>query len=167
MSDVKPSAASSIRKAQPNDLVALRDVVETSGLFPAELLEDMMADYFSNPSSEDIWLTSEIEGKPVIVAYAAPERLTEGTYNLYLIAVHKAFQGRGVGAEMMAYIEEHLRQKGARILLVETSGLSEFERTRRFYDQCRYRRMAVIPEFYKKGEDKIIFWKNLNQPDLV
>lgn len=61
----------------------------------------------------------------------------------------------------MVYIENILRLKGSRILMVETSGLPEFDRTRKFYDPCNDERIAVIRDFYKEGEDKIIFWKKL------
>lgn len=85
------------------------------------------ADYFSNPETEDIWLTKLDHDKPVAIAYCAPERLTDGTYNLYLIAVHKELQAKGIGGQMIRYIEQLLRSKGKRMLLVETSGLPEFE----------------------------------------
>ena len=98
---------------------------------------------------------------PIAIAYYAPEKLTEGTYNLYLIAIHKGHQGMGMGAEIMAYIENNLRECGARILIVETSGLPEFELTRAFYKKCNYNREAVIRDFYKEGEDKVVFWKKL------
>ena len=45
--------------------------------------------------------------------------MTEGTYNLYLIAVHKDHQGQGIGAEIMSHIEELLRKSGHRILIVK------------------------------------------------
>ena len=87
--------------------------------------------------------------------------MTEGTYNLYLIAVNPAQQGKGIGGSLMEYIEEELRSQGARILIVETSGLPEFERTRQFYDRCGYAREAVIREFYAEDDDKVVFWKKL------
>jgi ribosomal protein S18 acetylase RimI-like enzyme len=121
----------------------------------------MIADYFNNSSSLDIWLTLELDSAPVVIAYCAPERLTSGTYNLYLIAVLKDHQGKGLGATIMQYIEQLLKKQGQRVLLVEISGLPEFESTRRFYDKYNYQRAAVIREFYQEGEDKIIFWKKL------
>lgn len=150
-----------IRKIEKKDIPHLKNVIDSTGLFPSELLDDMIADYFNNPNSSDIWLTLELDEVPVVVAYCAPERLTSGTYNLYLIAVLKDHQGKGLGATMMQYIEQLLKKQGQRVLLVETSGLPEFESTRRFYDKSNYQRAAVIREFYQEGEDKIIFWKKL------
>ena len=41
------------------------------------------------------------------------------------------------------------------------SGAPEFELTRKFYEQLGYTKEAVIREFWQKGEDKVIFWKKL------
>lgn len=158
----KAIMSDSIRAINKGDIEALKTVIETSGLFPADLLEGMMSDYLVNPATQDIWLTKLMNETPVAIAYCAPERLTSGTYNLYLIAVHKDFQGMGIGGELMNYIEALLKAAGNRVLLVETSGLPEFERTRRFYDHCSYIREAVIRDFYNEGEDKVVFWKKLN-----
>jgi ribosomal protein S18 acetylase RimI-like enzyme len=150
-----------IRALDRSDLASLQTVIDTTKLFPSEFLEGMLEEYVTNPSSHDVWLTGEVNQVPIAVAYYAPERLTEGTYNLYLIAVHKDFQDKGIGASIMRHVEQALCERGMRILLVETSGLPEFERTRAFYDKCNYTREAVIRDFYKEGEDKVIFWKRL------
>lgn len=150
-----------IRQIKKDDIHALKGVIDSNQLFPADLLDGMVGDFFNNPDTKDIWLTTEHAGKLISVAYCAPERLTEGTYNLYLIAILRESQGQGIGAEMMHYIEHLLKRKGNRILIVETSGLPEFELTRKFYHKLRYQREAVIREFYQEGEDKIVFWKKL------
>ena len=152
-----------IRPIVLRDLDFLKSIIDSTDLFPSELLDGMTGDFFNNPSTEDIWLTLVLNEKPVAVAYCAPERLTSGTFNLYLIAVLKQHQGNGLGAALLEFIERHLGSMGHRILLVETSGLPEFELTRRFYDQCGYHREARIRDFYKEGEDKIVFWKKLSQ----
>ena len=151
-----------IRKVTKQDVPALKALIDSAELFPSELLDEMTGDYFNNPSSQSIWLTKEVDNQPVAVVYCAPEYLTEGTYNLYLIAVHAQYQGQGIGGEMIQYLENLLRDQGQRILLVETSGNAEFELTRKFYHQQNYTQEAIIREFYQKGEDKVIFWKKLN-----
>lgn len=152
-----------IRKVEKADIPELKKVLDSSELFPSHLLDDMISDYLSNENSTDIWFTTIDQGKPISIGYCAPERLTEGTYNLYAIAVHKSQQGNGIGKKMMEYIENELRTNGNRILIVETSGKTEFELTREFYIKCDYKKQAVIPEFYEKSDDKIVFWKKLTE----
>lgn len=152
---------SAIRKVNPDDINDLKVVIDSSELFPSEMLDGMIQDFFTNPSSEDTWLTTEKDGKPIAIAYCAPEKMTEGTYNLYLIAVHKTYQSQGIGAKIMTYVEDMLRADEQRVLIVETSGLPQFERTRAFYDKLHYVREAEIRDFYQEGESKVIFWKKL------
>lgn len=155
-----PVEPTSIRPTLPEDVPALKTLIDALGLFPGEMLDDMMADYFTNPDSRDCWLTDDESG-PVGVAYYAPERLTEGTWNLYLIAIQADQQGKGRGAAMMRYVEQALRERGERLLLVETSGLPSYEYQRAFYRRCGYTEEARIRDFYQAGEDKIVFWKTL------
>jgi ribosomal protein S18 acetylase RimI-like enzyme len=149
-----------IRAVAPGDVPALKSVIDATGLFPSEMLDGMLAGSFEGAGGEDLWLTID-ESQPVAVAYCAPERMTQGTWNLYLIAVHPDWQGRGWGTALLAHVEHGLAARGKRILLVETSGLPDFERTRAFYRRCGYDQEASIRDFYQAGEDKIVFRKVL------
>ncbi len=149
-----------IRSIVPGDIPALKQVIDRNELFPSQMLDGMVSDYFDNPDTSDLWFTYA-EEQPVAIAYVAPEKMTEGTWNLYLIAVAPDLQGKGIGRSIVQYVENTLRAKGERILLVETSGLDEFKRTRIFYDKCGYEQEARIRDFYQAGEDKIVFRKSL------
>lgn len=151
-----------IRPVKHDDLPALKAVIDANELFPSAMLDEMALDYFNNENSNEYWFTYDND-KPVAIGYCAPEKMTEGTWNLYLIAVHPNYQGLGYGTSMLDYIEQKLAKRGARIILVETSGLESFERTRKFYQKCGYSKEAQIREFYQAGEDKIIFRKSLIQ----
>jgi len=150
-----------IRVVSKQDINAIKEVLDSSELFPSHLLDDMIADFLNNESSTDIWLTTIENDRPISIAYCAPERMTEGTYNLYAIAVRKENQGKGIGGEMMHFIENLLAKNGNRILIVETSGLADYELTRKFYHKCNYTKEATIRDFYQEGEDKVVFWKKL------
>ena len=52
-------------------------------------------------------------------------------------------------------------ERGGRLLPVETSGGEEFEYVRAFYRKSGYDEEARIREFYKAGDDKIVFRKAL------
>ncbi len=157
-----PSGRGTIRPVTRGDVPGLKALIDANGLFPSEMLDDMMASYFrGEPGREDSWLTDD-DGGHITIAYYAPERMTSGTWNLYLIAVDPRCQSQGRGAAMMAYVERALAERGERILLVETSGLPEFERTRAFYRRIGYAEEGRIRDFYKQGEDKVIFRKALS-----
>ena len=156
-----------IRPITPADLAGLMTLLETSGLFaPDESAEvgGMAVAYLDGSlGSDHCWVIDDEAdaGTPLAVAYYAPERMTDGTWNLYLIAVHPDHQGQGRGAQLLRYVEQALAARGERILLVETSGLPSFERTRAFYRKCGYDEEARIRDFYSAGQDKIIFRKAL------
>lgn len=150
-----------IRALQPGDMARVKDVIDACGLFPSVLLEGMTAKYFTGETPMERWLTCDDNG-PVAIAYYAPERMTQGTWNLLLIAVHPLFQGRGIGRAIMERVERELTTSGQRVLLVETSGLPDFENTRAFYKKLGYDKEATIREFYQAGEDKVIFRKALS-----
>jgi ribosomal protein S18 acetylase RimI-like enzyme len=151
-----------IRKVLKKDLDALKAVLDSIELFPSVILEDMIAAYFDDPESTDIWFTALDEETPISIAYCAPEKLTEGTYNLYAIGVRSDYQGKGIGGQMMQYLEDELKKEGHRVLIVETSGTADFELTRRFYEKLDYSKEAVIRDFWSEGDDKIIYWKKLS-----
>lgn len=153
----------SIRTVRRSDLPALEAVLETSGLFPPELLADMVAPFLEQPETKELWLTYVREDVPIALAYCVPERMTDGTWNLLAIAVHREAQGTGVGGALMSELEDVLRARGQRLLLVETSGLDAYQRTRSFYDKHDYRQEARIRDFYAAGEDKVVYTKSLSR----
>ena len=48
--------------------------------------------------------------------------------------------------------EDEIRAAGGRVLVVETSGLPNYEPTRRFYLKLGYRHVATIPDFYAEAK---------------
>jgi len=155
-----------IRPTTPDDSAALIALAVAAGLFPAnetEALGKVLADYFGGNINEGhVWVIDEEEGEPRGVAYYAPELMADRTWNLYMIAVRPDCQGQGCGAALMRHMENALRANGQRLLLVETSGLPIYERTRAFYAKCGYEEEARIRDFYTAGDDKIVFRKALN-----
>ena len=150
-----------IRPILKGDLIALKEVLDSIELFPSEMLEDMTSDYFSNPETAEVWFTYLENEIPVSLGFCAPEKLTEGTFNLYAIGVRKDLQGKGVGSSMMNYIENFLQGKNQRLLIVDTSGTDDFKLTRKFYLNLNYTQEAVIRDFWSEGDDKVTFWKKL------
>lgn len=153
-----------IRPTTPDDTPTLIALADAIGLFQPNQLEElgeMLTDYFGGNSECDrFWIADDDEGL-VGVAYCELEPMTDQTWNLQLIAVRPDRQGQGRGTALLRYVEQTLTAHGGRVLLVETSGLPSFERTRAFYHKCGYDQEAKIRDFYKAGEDKIVYRKAL------
>jgi ribosomal protein S18 acetylase RimI-like enzyme len=90
-----------------------------------------------------------------------PTPLTESTYDLYWIAVDRAAQGRGFGRLLVQTTELEVRRQGGSLLLIETSSQESYGSTIHFYERAGYALVARVPNFYRPGDDKLIFAKSL------
>ena len=90
-----------------------------------------------------------------------PTPLTESTYDLYWIAVDKSKHRGGVGKRLLRFAEEEIARRGGKMLLVETSSQQTYDGTIAFYEKSGYELVGKIKEYYKPGDDKLIFAKKL------
>jgi ribosomal protein S18 acetylase RimI-like enzyme len=86
--------------------------------------------------------------------------LTEGVYEIYYIAIDPDLQGKGMGKLLMQELEKKL-SKNARMILIETSSDETYTTTQKFYERLDYKEIVRIKDFFKVGEDKIIYEKRL------
>ena len=103
-----------------------------------------------------------MEGQPIGVAYCSPEPVTAGIWNLRLLWIKEEFRGRGYGKALVAKVENELSTRHARLLIVETSQLPEFESARKFYENYGFKREAEVKDFFDEGDHKLIYTKRVN-----
>jgi len=140
-----------IRPTTSDDLPALKLVLDGTELFPSEMLTDMVSGFLSGEDGNAVWLTCEADGSAIGFCYAAPEAMTEGTWNMLAIAVLPSGQGQGAGGALVGRLESDLRTAGHRVLLADTSGTDEFAETRKFYLRNGYAEEARIRDFWRQG----------------
>ena len=90
-----------------------------------------------------------------------PTPMTDGTFDLYWIAVDASTRGRGFGQRLLQFVEDDVRKRKGRLLLIETSSQESYGGTQRFYEKAGYVVLARVADFYKPGDDKIIFGKRI------
>ncbi|WP_208352912.1 GNAT family N-acetyltransferase [Pseudaestuariivita rosea] len=149
-----------IQPTQQADIAGLQVVLDQTGLFPSDMLPDMLAPALAR-EAEAFWLTCHIGDAAVGFCYTAPEELTVGTWNMLALAVRPDFQGQGLGGALVKAAEKHLADMGQRILIVETSGTDAFALTRKFYAENGYDEEGRICDFWAEGDDKVVFRKTL------
>lgn len=97
-----------IRPAIPDDINKILALAVSSGLFPADATDEVAEVLISSLNGEQrpdhVWLTDDDQGETVGGVYYAPESLTEGTWNLYMLAVHPDHQRQGRGSALVRYL---------------------------------------------------------------
>ena len=93
--------------------------------------------------------------------YLSLEPMSDDVWNLWFIGLRPDDQGRGGGSLLLAEVERIARAKAGRLMLIETSSGEGFETARAFYAARGYDREAAIRDYYRPGEDKIVFRKAL------
>jgi ribosomal protein S18 acetylase RimI-like enzyme len=104
-----------------------------------------------------------------LLGYACfgPTPSTAGTYDLYWIAVHPAAQRSGAGAALMIEVERQLNERGARLVVVETSSRDDYAPTRSFYHKRGYSEAARLRGFYAPGDDRVVLTKRISDGPVV
>lgn len=87
--------------------------------------------------------------------------LTDGTWDIYWLAVDHNRQGEGIGKELMTGVERNIQELGGRLAIIETSSKPNYDKTRQFYISQGYSEIAIIPDFYAIGDSKVIMIKRL------
>lgn len=154
-----------IRPTVPDDTPALLDLTRATGVFKSheiDTLDEVLSDYFAAESENGHVAVTLEDGDAILgFAYYAPAPMTDRAWHLYWIAVRKAQHARGLGSQLLRHTEADVRGRGGRVLFIETSGLPNYEPTRRFYLKHGYDLEATLRDFYADGDDMIVFRKHL------
>lgn len=147
-------------------LVALTEV---TGFFDAEevaAVREMASSALAHSDSDEYtWLVyRDAPGAPPLgYACYGPVSFTDGTYDLYWVAVAPEQQNKKIGKQLLDAMEEDLTRRGARQVYIETSDRPQYTPTRRFYERRGYRQIAHFPDYYAVGDGKITYFKTLDE----
>lgn len=155
-----------IRLLTTDDIPGVIDLVIAAGMFTTEetpFLGEMLSGYEAASQDEDhVALVDEGTDGLVGVAYYRPEEGAERVWDLTMIAVSPEVQGSGRGTALLRHVEEDLRSRGQRLLLIDTSGTARYERTRAFYGRRGYLQEARVRDYWQDGDDLVVFSKRLD-----
>lgn len=157
-----------IRPLKSADQSRIKEMVVSSGNFNAVEIETALelVDEALRAGEASGYIIAVLENNkenPAVIGYACygPTPLTQGVFDLYWIVVDPADQGKGLGRLLIEYVERDVVKRGGRMLLIETSSQETYRATIRFYRQTGYELVARIKNFYRIGDDKLVFSKEL------
>jgi ribosomal protein S18 acetylase RimI-like enzyme len=158
-----------IRTFEANDRNAIIDLVSATGNFSAseidiarELIDICIekpeqGDYFTFVFEDEV--TTRVAGFLIV----GPTPATTGTYDMYWIAAHPDFYGKGIAQQLDQFAENFVRGRNGYLLIAETSSQPSYDRTRAFYVKQGYEVFSRIADYYKPGDDLVVFGKRVDQ----
>jgi ribosomal protein S18 acetylase RimI-like enzyme len=151
---------------RPHHRARLAELLEATGSFHADEIDVALGLFdvaiTSGSGTADYELLGAFDdGRVIGYACFGPTPATDGTYDLYWLAVHPTAQGSGVGRALVGAVRAKLAARGGRLLLVETSSRPEYERTRTFYARAGFIEAARVRDFYAPADDRIMLTSRL------
>ncbi|OGQ95988.1 MAG: hypothetical protein A2521_14385 [Deltaproteobacteria bacterium RIFOXYD12_FULL_57_12] len=130
----------------------------------AELLvaRELLDDALTKPES-DYHILCAADTADTVVGYicfgAIP--MTDHRYDLYWIAVDPGCGRQGIGGLLLRHMEDAITAHGGGRIYIDTSSTPPYEAARAFYQAHGFRVAAVLHDFYRQGDDKVIFMKEV------
>lgn len=101
------------------------------------------------------------DGRTLGYTCFGPIPATTTAYDLYWIVVDADAQGHGIGRRLLEETVAAVRAMGGDKLYADTSSQEKYTPTRAFYRRQGFRKVAELKDFYRPGDNKVIFEKTL------
>ena len=162
----EPGPHQVIRPLARADREPLRELLRATGVFTDEevlIALELIDCVLDKPEQRDYVIRTYEEAGKVLGYYCiGPTPATAATYDLYWIAVRPDCHGRGVGTALQDHAEALIRSRGGKLIVAETSSQPRYEPTRMFYRKRGYDEVARIRDYYREGDDLVVYGKYLS-----
>lgn len=151
-----------IRAACPGDRARIHEILISTARFTEQEVGWAM-ELVDHPDRNEYeaHVLEDADGRVQGYVLFGPTPMAEGVFDLYWIAVDPKRQGQGCGQLLLRFVENEVRRRSGRMLLIETSSKRSYAPTVRFYQRAGYCEISRIKDFYRIEDDKVVFSKNL------
>jgi ribosomal protein S18 acetylase RimI-like enzyme len=150
-----------VRCPTAGDRPVIREALARCGVFTDEEVRVAIEMFDAGVAGDYSLLGIDAGGTLRGYACFGKASLTERSWYLYWICVDPDAQGSGVGQALQRGVEDRVRELGGDRLVAETSGRPDYARARRFYERAGFTVHGRIPDFYRPGDDCVIYGKRL------
>ena len=151
------------RKILDADKTLVDSIIRSTGFFredeiavAVELVEERLC---KGAESGYEFIFAELNGKTIGYSCFGLIPCTLHSFDLYWIAIHKEYMGRGIGKLLIKETETDIRELGGQGIYVETSSRELYTPTRVFYEKNGYSQKATFENFYDNGDHKVVYVK--------
>ncbi len=154
----------SIRPITKEDKPAVMQILRTTPEFTTvdvQVAEELIDIYLDDPTGSGYHIFVAVTDSVVGYVCYGPTPLTEGTWDIFWLAVAKERRGQGLGRMLMGFAEDRIREAKGRLIIIETSSIPSYDRTRAFHQSIGFKIICQIRDFYSIGDDLVIMEKRL------
>jgi ribosomal protein S18 acetylase RimI-like enzyme len=146
---------------KPSVMAILRDTHEFKPV-EVQVAEELMDCYLDQGTDSGyITLVAEVDSKVLGYVCYGPTPITEGTWDVYWMAVSRRAQRMGVGTALLSAVESDIMDAKGRLILIETSSKTDYVKAQNFYVRQGYELVSRIADFYEPGDDKLTYLKRI------
>lgn len=158
--------------------IAFRAALSPIDRKPVEELLDQISEFTPEEITVAREVLSECMDRPSVAGYSALVALigdevvgyvcygktpmTRSNWEIYWLAVAPSARNMGIGSELLKLAESDIVRLGGYQITLETSSQPLYEKARKFYLKCGFKKAAVIPDFYDVDDDLFIYMKKIN-----
>jgi len=151
-----------IKQVVLNDRPKLIQLFESITIFTPdeqEVIKELLDTYLYNPNQKDyiFFVTQEDDQAFSSFICFGPTPMTKETYDLYWVGTSPHHRRKGLAKKLIEFMMEYMRERGGSIMRIETSGQDSYNETVAFYNGLNFTEEARIKDFYKKGDDLIVY----------
>lgn len=160
---LRGDAETIVRPARAQDRDAIKEMLGACGAFTAEEVTVALELFDEGRASDASYSLFVADHSGRVRGYVCLGRaaLTQHSWYLYWICVHPTVQSQGIGHALQRHSEAFVRAQRGHRLVLETSGRPDYDQARRFYDTEGYAQAGRIANFYRPGDDCLIYVKEI------
>ncbi len=147
------------------DRPSIRRLLLDSRLFgpaDADCVDEMFGQALAKPAPDNYrFLSAWLDGAMLAFACYGWEALTHGTWDLFWVCTLPEARGRGLGSALIREAVRLATTEGGRLMVIYTSSTAPYAAARRLYEFHHFARVALIPDYYNRGDDLFIYVRQL------
>ncbi|EPR43667.1 GCN5-related N-acetyltransferase [Desulfovibrio sp. X2] len=154
--------------ARVGDLPAVEDILLSAEAFtPGEIdvAKELVLEHAAKGTESGYhFLLADADGRTQGYICYGPDACSDGgAYHLYWIAVHAGARGLGLARALLDAARDRALAAGGRAMYAETSSTPPYADARGFYEHTGFFLEARVRDFYKPGDDKLIYTLKLSK----
>ncbi|MBN2891266.1 MAG: GNAT family N-acetyltransferase [Bacteroidales bacterium] len=152
-------------EVKESDIQFVEEIVRSTGFFRDDEIEvavELVQEAFEKGKESGYeFVFVDVDDKTVAYSCFGLIPCTLVSYDLYWIATHNDFRGKGLGKVVLQKTEEIVKFLKGKGIYVETSSKPLYLPTQKFYEKNDYTLKVSFEDFYAEGDDKYVYVKKI------